>query len=339
MVSLLDRKEECYQSFKKEKKHGVRILWSIDKGSGLYLLQKNLNKNFLLRIPLAMPAIGFVRGRSYQDYLRPHCGKRFHLRLDIQDFFGSISERQVARSLEEFVQDQDIIQNICDICMLEGSLPQGAVTSPALSNIVFRQIDQRILKYCQSIRKVRIGAEAKEEDIVYTRYADDMMFSSDYFDFGNQLSFYKMVKHILREHGFRINHSKTYMTEGEISLSGFVIGTDVHLSRKRLREINQILAYFDKRKEITGDAYEVDRRKIKDGDVLKRLNEERSERGFSRFINKKSCINYLCGYRAFLITFLKDNPEQTDSIKALEKKVRHLEQLIKQCQKIWFHIS
>lgn len=338
ITNSLLQKEESYSSFQREKKDGTRTIHGVSKTSGLYQLQNNLNRNFFLRIPLSSPAVGFVKGKSYQDYLRPHCGKRFHLRLDIRGFFDSISEEQVEESLEEFVQDEDIKKNIVEICMLDGCLPQGAVTSPALSNIVFRRIDQRILKYCQSIRKVKYDGKTEEEDIVYTRYADDLFFSSDSFDFCTRLEFYKMVRHILLENGFHLNHKKTYMTEGDISLSGFVVGSDVHLSRKRLREINQILNYFDKRAQIDQKKYEVDIKKLQAPNVLKELNQLVNTGIAVKFDNKKAFINYLCGYRAFLITFLKGDCKESSQIKALKKKVKNLEQIIDQCQKTWFGI-
>ena len=336
VLNSLLQKEVSYREITVKKKGGERILRPLDKSSGIYQLQRNLNRNFLQNIPLSWPAFGFVKGRGYRDYLLPHCGKKYHLRLDIRDFFGSITEEQVRESLEEFVQDDDIRDSIVQICTLDGSLPQGAVTSPALSNIVFRRIDQRILLYCQAIDKVKTEEKSYEEDIVYTRYADDLLFSSDYLDFSRQLSFYKMIKHILRENGLRLNYEKTYMTEGEMSLSGFVIGGDVHLARKRLREINEILYYFDKREVFGEGAYAVDEKKIKDKRVLNQVNRLVSEEKFVRFRNKKAFINYLCGCRAFFIAFVKGEEEETPQLKSLKKKIKKLEKLIDGCQKIWF---
>ena len=215
----LEIKEKSYVSFEMRDRGKVREIHQVDRESGLYQLQNNLNKNLLSRIPLSKAAVGFVKGKSYQEYLRPHCGKRFHMRLDIRHFFDNVTEEQVVKSLEEFVQDEEIRINIGQITTLNGCLPQGAVTSPAMSNIVFRQIDQRILKYCQAIRTVKKERNIEYDDIIYTRYADDMMFSSDYLDFRKKLSFYKMIKYILLENGFHLNYDKTlklfFVKDGE----------------------------------------------------------------------------------------------------------------------------
>ncbi len=344
IASSLAEKEESYSAFTIGDRGKTRVIQQVDQTSGLYQLQNNLNKNLLSRIPLSKAAAGFVKGKSYQDYLRPHCGKRFHLRLDIRHFFDHVTEEQVVESLKDFVQDERIRINIGQITTLNGCLPQGAITSPAMSNIVFRQIDQRILKYCQAVRKVKEGKQVQYEDIVYTRYADDMMFSSEYLDFRKELSFYKMIKHILMDKGFRLNHDKTYMTEGEISMSGFVVGGEAHgcmvrLSRKRMREINRILNYFDKRAKIEGSPYEVNEEKVKDFRVVDEVNALFPIGKIARFSNKKALMNYLCGYRAFLITFLKGENGLALHQRALERKIKNLEQLIDQCQSWWFGMT
>lgn len=340
----LEVKEKSYSAFEIRDRGKVRVLHQVDWESGLYQLQNNLNKNLLSRIPLSKAAVGFVKGKSYQEYLRPHCGKHFHMRLDIRHFFDNVTEERVVKSLEEFVQDEEIRINISQITTFNGCLPQGAITSPVMSNIVFRQIDQRILKYCQTIRTVKKERNIEYDDIIYTRYADDMMFSSDYLDFRKMLSFYKMIKHILLENGFHLNHDKTYMTEGEISLSGFVAGGDEHgcvvrPSRKRMSEINRVLNYFDKRGTMDGSPYQVNVEKVKDPQVVDKINDLFSTGRFARFGNKKSVINYLCGYRAFLITFLKGENDKTSQLKALKRKIGNLEKLIDQCQKWWFEFE
>lgn len=167
------------------------------------------------------------------------------------------------------------------------------------------------------------------------------MFSSDHLDFRKMLSFYKMIKHILLENGFHLNHDKTYMTEGEISLSGFVAGGDrygcvVRPSRKRMREINGVLNYFDRRGVIDDSPYQVNVEKVKDPQVVEKINALFPREQVVRFNNKKSVIYYLCGYRAFLITFLKGENDQTPQLRALERKIGNLEKLIDQCQRWWF---
>ncbi|MBU3202212.1 reverse transcriptase family protein [Clostridium estertheticum] len=328
---------ESYVKFQIPKKDGMRDICAIDKSSILYTIQKNLNKNFLSKIPLSSVAIGFVKGKSYNDFLAHHIGKKYYMRMDIKDFFGFISEKHIKESLKEFVQESEIIESIVNICMREGELPQGAVTSPTISNIIFRRIDQRIIKYCQSIQNIRIAKKNYNEDIIYTRYADDMLFSSNILDFKENKYFKKMIKNILSNNEFKVNYNKMYYSSDSISLSGFVIEKDVHLSRKKMKNINSILYFFDKRIEYDKTKYNINIDKIEDTQLIKQLNDLNLNTLNGRKINFENIaqfINYLCGYRSFLISFLKMDIRKTDSINLIEKKVKKIEELINKINEI-----
>lgn len=324
---ISEKKNESYKRFDIEKKGGTREIYAIDNSSVLYKIQKKLYINFLDKIPLPVPVIGFKKNNGYNDFLIKHINKKFYLRLDIKDFFGSISEKQIRDALSEFVLEEKIIDSIIDACMYNNKVPQGAITSPAISNIIFRRIDQRILKYCQSIQKVK----KLDEDIIYTRYADDLLFSSNYFNFKNDKRFIKMIKRILFENGFSLNMSKTLFGDGQLSLSGFVIDGDLHLSQKKISNINLILHYFDKRDSYNNMEYCIDKEKIMNPKVLEKINSFKlndskgNEKNFSTILSFR---NYLCGYRSFLISFLKVNNIETDNIKILRKKIKKIEILI-----------
>ena len=111
--------------------------------------------NLLNRIYLPTCVKGFRKGESYKSFLTPHIGSQYFLRIDIKDFFPSISEELIKAELEKYISFSSkeeavaIIELIADIVTYNGTLPQGASTSPAVSNIVLARIDQRILKYCQ----------------------------------------------------------------------------------------------------------------------------------------------------------------------------------------------
>lgn len=95
------------------------------------------------------------------------------MRLDIKNFFENINNQLIEKVFDYYFRiDDDTTNNEAlidfrEMVTLEGKVPQGAITSPTLSNIVFRQLDLRIYKYC------------KKFNITYTRYADDLLFSSD----------------------------------------------------------------------------------------------------------------------------------------------------------------
>ena len=215
--SLIENKDSLYESFEIPKKNGMREIHTPAKNSGgmkLIQVQKNLYQKFLCKLSIATPAHGFVKGKNYQTFLEPHLGNSFFMRLDIENFFSSFSLKLLDTVLQEHIEDDEVLFAVKELCTLHDKLPQGICTSPVLSNVLFRRIDQRILKYCQTIEEGRRRTHALEnvqgEKIVirYTRYADDMLFSSNCFDFGENLNFLRMIRRILKENEFQISRKQ-----------------------------------------------------------------------------------------------------------------------------------
>ena len=328
------KKENEYSDIeisKVPKSDDTRTISVLNKNSKLRLLQKNLYQNFLIEIPLVPACKGFTPKSSYLDYLKPHIGKRYFLRIDIKDFFGSISSGLIIQELKEYVSVDKIIDDIIEICTLKEVLPQGAITSPVLSNIIFRKIDYRITKYCQAVTYgIREEAFGKIEDIMYTRYADDLLFSSNWLDFNKYKYFRSMIANILYSFKFKVNRKKIHIQEGLLSLSGFVINQDVHLSRKKMKNINNLIYYFDYRKEYNDRKYKVNSSKIKDEKLIENINKlslKASDEKTAKFNDIKQLINYLCGYRAFIIGLLKGQ-DGSESLKILSKKIVKIEEII-----------
>ncbi len=332
VVTAMLRREEFYETFFIAKKNGEREINAIKKPSVLYEIQKNL-KEYFYKYPISVAAKGFIPGESYFEFLKPHMGRKFYMRVDIKDFFGSITTDTLSKELSRGCKVESIVEIMVQLCTINDKLPQGGVTSPVLSNIAFTKVDQRIIKYCQSLITLYKGAERKANDIVYTRYADDMLFSSDNFDFKKSKYFLYMIKKILLENGYKINSEKTKYGYEEIVLSGFVVGKDIHLSRKKCQQINSILFYFDKRTpQKRRRPYSVNHEKISHDDMIKELNKlsipnENGER--LSFGNVNDLINYLCGYRAFLISMVRSNMG-----KSREEKDVHVTQVNKRIEKI-----
>ena len=263
--------------------------------------------------------VGFRRNESYKSYLSPHVGNAYFLRIDIKDFFPSITDKLIASelscvlSLNTPEETDKIITLITDIVIRDGVLPQGASTSPAISNIVMARIDQRILKYCQIF------------DITYTRYADDLLFSSSKFDFSQKKWFFKKIKYILKTKNFKINHSKIKYAQTEISLNGYVISsTGVRLSRKRLSDIRHVVSKMQQNHPILithgPDAF------LDSINSLSLYHRDLSEYPFtSMFL----LLQYLCGYRAFLISWIDQN-SQTTFQKELKHLIARIEKVIKE---------
>lgn len=112
------------------------------------------------------PVHGFVVGKSVKTNALAHLRKRFVLNIDLKDFFPSITEKRVIGVLESLGISNRVAAIIARLCCHNARLPQGAPTSPVLSNMICFRLDKELL------------AVAKDMSCIYTRYADDITFSS-----------------------------------------------------------------------------------------------------------------------------------------------------------------
>lgn len=306
------------------KKGGYRSIVSVKSNSVLIKLHKNLQKYFFSKLPVSVAAKGFIKGCSYADFLEEHIGHEYFLRLDIKDFFDSITKESVIVGLDSFAE-KEIVESIAELCTWNERVPQGFVTSPAISNLIFRRLDQRIRKYCRSYQK------EMKRTIFYTRYADDMLFSSIGFDFKKNKNFKRMIVHILEENGFKCNESKTIYSRGEISLSGYVIKEDVHLSRKKLRNINEVIYQFDNRNCYKDREFGLDKETIDIKKILTTLNTKALKKadGTSiQFAKVSSLVHYLAGWRSYLIQIARVEHGNTGYDKQISRKINKIEQIL-----------
>lgn len=147
----------------------------------------------------------------------------------------------------------------------------------------------------------------------------------------NKKWFYKKIKYILQENGFKSNYSKRRMETEKLSLGGFVVEEEIALSRKKLNNINKILYYFKDKENHT--KYTVDKNLV-NTNCLQDINElgimcnNGKER---KFENMSQLINYLCGYRSFLIEIINSNDDsKSGKMKNLQNKINQIEKVVKQ---------
>lgn len=349
--SLIDNKDSLYESFEIPKKNGMRKIHTPAKnneGKKLMQVQKNLYQNFLCKLPIATPAHGFVKGKNYQTFLEPHLGNSFFMRLDIENFFPSFSIKLLDTVLHEHIENDSARSALVELCTLHGELPQGICTSPVLSNVLFRRVDQRILKYCQTIeegRRCNHDSESVQgEKIVirYTRYADDMLFSSNCFAFGENLNFLRMIRRILAEKGFQLNKQKTVIGKEKVVLNGYVLDNKLHLSRKKLKNISRILYFF---RDKNTERYMIDRtlfpssetpnRKIALQKLLQDLNNLNLKKHSEKIVfgSIPELIQYLCGYRSWLIAVLQTGDGRDSVDKKITRFLKRIEMLLAELEK------
>ncbi len=211
--------------------------------------QRWILENILNKLPTHPAAHGFVAGRSILSNAAVHVNQNFVINMDLENFFPSISFPRVRKMFARLGYSGSvatILALLCTECprrkvtmngqcflVATGSpgLPQGACTSPAISNQISIKLDRRL------------QALAARMALNYTRYADDISFS------GGQLLSEKVayvmtrVRHFVVEEGFRINGKKTRVQRRNASqtVTGLVVNERPTVSRKKIRQIRAIL--------------------------------------------------------------------------------------------------
>ena len=192
-------------------------------------IQTTINSRILSSVTMIHPAaVGFRSGHSVVDNASPHLGKRYILKMDIHDFFFSIRSRRVKKTFEKIGYPENVSKVLGVLCCLYRHLPQGAPTSPALSNIVGYEMDKKL------------AALAAEYGLTYTRYADDLTFSGDVFP---KEQIIPRIKQIIRDEKFEPNHKKTrFINEyGRKIITGVSVssGAKLTIPKARKREIRK----------------------------------------------------------------------------------------------------
>lgn len=192
--------------------------------------QRWINANVLSKVTISESAQGFVRGRSILTNAEYHLNQRALLRVDLKDFFPSITLRRVLGVFRWMGYMPTVAYYLGVICSNQRRLPQGAATSPALSNIVANALDRRLF------------ALSKESGLVYSRYADDLIFSGTHI----HLSTVDLIRKIAMDEGFEVNEQKTFLARGnkkKIVTGISVVGPRLKLPRSTRRTLRQALHY------------------------------------------------------------------------------------------------
>lgn len=235
-----------YTSFDiKKKSGGVRKIDAPRRG--LKNILYYLNKVFQAIYTPSPTATGFVVGKSVVDNAQCHIGKNYVFNIDLKDFFPSITQARVWKRLQ--LKPLNIPQPIANImaglcCMKkkeqDGSisfiLPQGAPTSPIITNMICDKLDRRL------------KGLAARFNLTYTRYADDITFSSDHYVYAEEGDFRKELERIITDQGFSINVNKTRLQKegSHQEVTGLVVNEKTNVTRKYVRELRSILFIWEK---------------------------------------------------------------------------------------------
>jgi RNA-directed DNA polymerase len=237
-----------YVKFQVPKKSGgMRTLAAPHKK--LKRVQHWILANVLNKLPVTEAAHGFVAGRGIVSNASPHVSKAVVVNLDLSDFFPTIHFFRVRAVFERYGYSGSVASVLALLCTecpratvtyagtkYEAAtgprgLPQGAPTSPGLSNQVARKLDKRLL------------GVAGKLGLTYTRYADDLTFSGGAELAGKIGWLLVKVRNIAREEGFAVNEKKTRVMRRSAAqtVTGVVVNDKPSVSREELRRLRAIL--------------------------------------------------------------------------------------------------
>ena len=233
-------------------------------------VQRSISNNILSHYPISHYATAYTSGSSVQKNASLHVGKQKILKLDIEKFFDNILYARVKDVVfceDKFSEPIRILLTM--LCYYKESLPQGAPTSPAITNIIMYDFDEKIGKFCE------------ENNISYTRYCDDMTFSGDF----DEKAVVFVVKDELRKLGLFLKNRKTAVIPNtkRQTVTGIVVNEKIGLTKEYKNKIRQEIYYIKK--------YGIDH--------LRKIGEP----------NKQQYFNSLKGRVAFVLQTIPDDVE------------------------------
>jgi hypothetical protein len=190
-----------------------------------------------------VPVHGFVEKRGAITNANAHQTRPYLLNLDLRNYFGVITRRRVLGMLQALGLEEEVALAICSICVTRNQLPQGAPTSPILSNMVAYRLDRDLMRF------------AKAHRLRYTRYADDISLSSyaqpiALFEGGtpvpgrvpvDQLS--ASLRSAIQSNGFDINAEKVWFSgpKARREVTGLIVNEFTNVKRSFVRNVRAAL--------------------------------------------------------------------------------------------------
>ncbi len=224
----LRRHEPRYQRAHVAKRSGGTRLLSIPDAK-TKKLQRRLLRRVLARLAAHPAACGFERGKSIVENALPHVGQAVVVRIDVIDFFPSTRAGRIEAYFRRIGWNAEAAALLTRLVTYDGGLPQGAPTSPRLSNLVNYYLD------------VQLTRLARRYQANYTRYADDITLSMPR-DYPRRVrGIVQLARRLLLRHGYEIHRHKKLTARRRHQrqmVTGLVVNDGVNLprtTRRRLR--------------------------------------------------------------------------------------------------------
>lgn len=196
-------------------------------------------------------AMGFTDGRSVVTNAELHKGQNYVFNIDLKDFFPSIEQARVWKRLQiaPFHFPVRIANLIAGLCAMREThknedgvlnyrfvLPQGAPTSPIITNMICDKFDRRL------------AGLAKRFGLHFSRYADDITFSSMHNVYQKDSPFRKELERIIKDQGFTMNENKTRLQKkgSRQEVTGIIVSDKLNVTRKYVQDVRNILYMWDR---------------------------------------------------------------------------------------------
>ena len=232
LYSISNNGENNYKIYKiKKRNNKYRTIYEPNRT--LKYIQRQILNNILNNISISKYATAYHKGISLKDNVKVHVNKDIILKLDIKNFFESISFGDVYNScfsLKYFPKSVGML--LTYLCTYSDHLTQGSPTSSYISNLVMKDFDEDLGSWCE------------ENNISYTRYSDDMTFSGNF----NPSELIIKVKKMLHKLSLELNDDKTHIVckSARQDVTGITVNEKVQVNIKYRKNIRQEIYYIKK---------------------------------------------------------------------------------------------
>lgn len=241
-----------YHQFKiRKKKPGEFRTISAPRNTSFMVLLRYVNEILKAIYKPSEYAFGFTEGRSVVDNALRHKGMNYVFNTDIKDFFPSIDQARVWKRLQlsPFNFPDAIARLLAGLCSMRTEtivnlekgyyrcvLPQGAPTSPIITNMICDNLDRRL------------AGLAKRFGLIYSRYADDITFSSMHNVYQDGGEFRKELKRIIEGQNFKMNEAKTRLQKRDVrqEVTGITVNEKLNVTQKYVRDIRNVLFIWER---------------------------------------------------------------------------------------------
>lgn len=246
-----------YRQFKIKKKSGGFRQITAPRNQSFMMLLQSINEIMKAMYIPSDHAMGFTEKRSVVTNATVHKSQNYVFNIDLKDFFPSVEQGRVMKrlTLAPFNFSPQIALLISGICSMRVKreqpietkkhdldkrfmyvLPQGAPTSPIITNMICDTLDRRL------------AGLAKRFGLHYTRYADDITFSSMHYVYSENGEFRKELVRIIKSQNFTINETKTRLQKhgSRQEVTGIIVSDKLNVTRKYVREIRSLLYIWEK---------------------------------------------------------------------------------------------